>query len=62
MSVPPERRTTAGGDLVLRAGPEHRIRAGAHIPLLVDLERLYVFDRAGTRICPAPDSMPGLQP
>ncbi len=45
---------------MLRSGPEHRVRVGAHIPLLVDLARLYVFDRTGMRICPAPDRMPAL--
>ncbi|MER7170364.1 ABC transporter ATP-binding protein [Streptomyces mesophilus] len=59
-SIPPEHRTTAAGDLVLRSGPEHRVRVGGHIPLLVDLERLYVFDHTGMRICPAPDRMPAL--
>ncbi|MFC7304236.1 ABC transporter ATP-binding protein [Streptomyces monticola] len=57
---PHERRTTVTADLVLRSTPQERVRAGAQVPLLVDLERLYVFDHTGSRICPAPDGMPAL--
>ncbi|KOG34887.1 MULTISPECIES: ABC transporter ATP-binding protein [Streptomyces] len=55
-----ERRTAGRSDLVLRTGPHVRVRAGAQVPLLVDLAQLYVFDHQGTRICPAPDALPGL--
>ncbi|MFJ7987154.1 ABC transporter ATP-binding protein [Streptomyces sp. NPDC096351] len=52
-----ERRGRAHGDLVVRTGPQGRPpRVGAQVPLLVDLERLYVFDHRGDRICPAPDA------
>ncbi|MFF5897556.1 ABC transporter ATP-binding protein [Streptomyces argenteolus] len=55
-----ERRTTVGSDLVVRTGPQGRVRSGAQVPLLVDLAQLYVFDHRGRRICPAPDDVPGL--
>ncbi|MBM9505229.1 ABC transporter ATP-binding protein [Actinacidiphila acididurans] len=42
------------GDLVVRTGPDIRVRRGDRVPLLVDLAHLYVFDHTGTRICPAP--------
>ncbi|GGS42855.1 ABC transporter ATP-binding protein [Streptomyces parvus] len=57
-----ERRTTVASDLVLRIGPRERAQVGAQVPLLVDLRQLYVFDHAGSRICPAPDAPPGLDP
>ncbi|MGW0699901.1 ABC transporter ATP-binding protein [Streptomyces sp. NPDC002867] len=56
----PDRGTITAGDLVLRTGPDVRLRAGAQVPLLVDLGQLYVFDRRGRRICPAPTETPGL--
>jgi multiple sugar transport system ATP-binding protein len=52
---PPETQT---GDLVVRTGPDIRVRRGDQVPLLVDLAHLYVFDQHGTRICPAPATTP----
>ncbi|WP_328485014.1 ABC transporter ATP-binding protein [Streptomyces zaomyceticus] len=53
----PDRRARVHSDLVVRTGPGGRVaRVGAQVPLLVDLEQLYVFDRRGRRICPAPDA------
>ncbi|MFD5199045.1 ABC transporter ATP-binding protein [Streptomyces sp. NPDC058375] len=57
-----ERRTTVASDLVLRTGPRERAQVGARVSLLVDLRQLYVFDHAGSRICPTPDAPPGLDP
>ncbi|MEV5581178.1 ABC transporter ATP-binding protein [Streptomyces parvus] len=57
-----ERRTTVAGDLVLRTGPREHARVGARVSLMVDLRQLYVFDHAGSRICPTPDAPPGLDP
>lgn len=57
-----ERRTTMAGDLVLRTGPREHARVGARVSLMVDLRQLYVFDHAGSRICPTPDAPPGLDP
>ncbi|SEN05240.1 ABC transporter ATP-binding protein [Actinacidiphila rubida] len=54
---PPETQT---GDLVVRTGPDIRLSRGDRVPLLVDLAHLYVFDREGRRICPAPDEQPRL--
>jgi multiple sugar transport system ATP-binding protein len=48
------------GDLVVRVGPDLDLRPGERVPLLVDLEHLYVFDNAGNRICPAPAEVPNL--
>ncbi|WP_405582939.1 ABC transporter ATP-binding protein [Streptomyces sp. NBC_01190] len=42
------------GDLVVRTGPDIRVRRGDRVPLLVDLAHLYVFDQSGNRICPVP--------
>ncbi|KUH36686.1 MULTISPECIES: ABC transporter ATP-binding protein [Streptomyces] len=58
--VDPDRRGVRS-DLVVRTGPQVRVRAGAQVPLLVDLAQLYVFDHAGRRICPAPDGLPDLE-
>lgn len=55
-----ERRTADPSDLVVRTGPDLRVRTGAQVPLLVDLAHLYVFDHQGRRICPAPMDLPGL--
>jgi multiple sugar transport system ATP-binding protein len=55
-----ERRTADPSDLVVRTGPDLRVRTGAQVPLLVDLAHLYVFDHQGRRICPAPTDLPGL--
>ncbi len=56
-----ERQTVAPSDLVVRTGPDVRLRSGAQVPLLVDLAHLYVFDHQGRRICPAPADLPGLE-
>ncbi|MEU0371004.1 ABC transporter ATP-binding protein [Streptomyces sp. NPDC006283] len=55
-----EQRTLGASDLVVRTGPDLRLRTGAQVPLLVDLAHLYVFDHQGRRICPAPMDLPGL--
>jgi multiple sugar transport system ATP-binding protein len=52
---------TQTGDLVVRTGPDVRLRRGDRVPLLVDLAHLYVFDREGRRICPAPARQPLLE-
>ncbi|MET9873868.1 ABC transporter ATP-binding protein [Actinacidiphila glaucinigra] len=56
-----ERPAAGSGDLVVRTGPDLRLRAGQHVPLLVDLAHLYVFDHTGRRICPAPEQAPHLE-
>ncbi|GGZ92773.1 ABC transporter ATP-binding protein [Streptomyces echinoruber] len=48
------------GDLVIRTTPDIRLRHGLQVPLLVDLAHLFVFDRHGERICPAPARLPDL--
>ncbi|MEO3764771.1 ABC transporter ATP-binding protein [Streptomyces sp. B8F3] len=55
-----ERAAIAGGDLVVRTGPDVQVRPGTHVPLLIDLEHLYVFDQQGRRVCPAPAHQPRL--
>ena len=57
-AAPPETQT---GDLVVRTGPDIRVRRGDRVPLLVDLAHLYVFDHEGRRICPAPNEQPRLE-
>ncbi|MEW2520022.1 ABC transporter ATP-binding protein [Actinacidiphila alni] len=52
---------TQTGDLVVRTGPDIRVRRGDRVPLLVDLAHLYVFDHEGRRICPAPQQAPRLE-
>jgi multiple sugar transport system ATP-binding protein len=37
-----------------------QLRLGERVPLLLDLNQLYVFDSDGRRICPAPAGQPGL--
>ncbi|MEU3458371.1 ABC transporter ATP-binding protein [Streptomyces sp. NPDC006733] len=49
------------GDLVVRTGPDIRVRPGDRVPLLVDLAHLYIFDNTGRRICPAPAEQPRLE-
>ncbi|MFE2579148.1 ABC transporter ATP-binding protein [Streptomyces sp. NPDC059378] len=49
------------GDLVVRTTPDFDLRHGMHVPLLVDLAHLFVFDQHGDRICPAPDRLPDLE-
>ncbi|WNI16080.1 ABC transporter ATP-binding protein [Actinacidiphila sp. ITFR-21] len=57
-AAPPETQT---GDLVVRTGPDIRVRRGDRVPLLVDLAYLYVFDQEGYRICPVPAQQPRLE-
>jgi multiple sugar transport system ATP-binding protein len=47
-------RSAVPGDLVVRSGSDVWLGPGDRVPLLVDLEHLYVFDHEGRRICPAP--------
>lgn len=56
----PDRPGLMAGDLVVRTGPDMRLRRGGQVPLLVDLAHLYVFDQQGRRICPLPRDVPGL--
>lgn len=56
----PDRPTATASDLVVRTGPDMRLRTGGQVPLLVDLAHLYVFDHSGRRICPLPKDIPGL--
>ncbi|MFF3418313.1 ABC transporter ATP-binding protein [Streptomyces sp. NPDC002698] len=49
------------GDLVVRTTPDIDLRHGMQVPLLVDLAHLFVFDRSGERICPAPERLPDLE-
>ncbi|MYR54925.1 sugar ABC transporter ATP-binding protein, partial [Streptomyces sp. SID625] len=49
------------GDLVVRTTPDIRPRHGMQVPLLFGLAHLFVFDRHGERVCPAPDRLPDLQ-
>ncbi|WP_128375536.1 ABC transporter ATP-binding protein [Streptomyces cavernae] len=51
---PPEVTASAPGDLVVRTTPDVDLRPGMRVPLLVDLAHLFVFDRRGERVCPAP--------
>jgi multiple sugar transport system ATP-binding protein len=48
------------GDLIVRTTPDHALRHGMQVPLLVDLAHLFVFDQHGVRICPAPARLPDL--
>ncbi|WP_433890187.1 ABC transporter ATP-binding protein [Streptomyces sp. CA-111067] len=57
----PSAPVTETGDLVVRTGPDIRVRRGDRVPLLVDLAHLYVFDQDGRRICPAPAEQPRLE-
>ncbi|MCX5139253.1 MULTISPECIES: ABC transporter ATP-binding protein [unclassified Streptomyces] len=56
----PDRPAVTSSDLVVRTGPDMRLRTGGQVPLLVDLAHLYVFDHQGHRICPLPRDVPGL--
>ncbi|TLS43466.1 ABC transporter ATP-binding protein [Streptomyces montanus] len=55
-----ERLPAPTGDLVVRTTPDVDLRQGMQVPLLVDLDHLFVFDRYGERISPAPDHAPDL--
>jgi multiple sugar transport system ATP-binding protein len=61
MDRPPGAPETQTGDLVVRTGPDIRVRRGDRVPLLVHLAHLYVFDQEGRRICPAPMEQPLLE-
>ncbi|MFJ3897065.1 MULTISPECIES: ABC transporter ATP-binding protein [unclassified Streptomyces] len=56
--VPPEGRLP--GDLVVRTTPDIELRYGMQVPLLVDIDHLFVFDQHGDRISPAPARLPDL--
>ncbi|GGX49963.1 ABC transporter ATP-binding protein [Streptomyces fructofermentans] len=56
---PPDGRLP--GDLIVRTTPDHALRHGMQVPLLVDLAHLFVFDQRGVRICPAPARLPDLE-
>ncbi|MDO0931867.1 ABC transporter ATP-binding protein [Streptomyces sp. DG2A-72] len=56
--APPEGRLP--GDLIVRTTPDIELRHGMQVPLLVDIAHLFVFDRHGERICPAPARLPDL--
>ncbi|WP_037890179.1 ABC transporter ATP-binding protein [Streptomyces viridochromogenes] len=58
-AAPPEGRLP--GDLIVRTTPDIELRHGMHVPLLVDLAHLFVFDQYGERICPAPARLPDLE-
>jgi multiple sugar transport system ATP-binding protein len=60
--LPPPSPTPAriSDGLVLRAPTDLHLRLGERVPLLLDLNQLYVFDSDGVRICPAPESSPTL--
>ncbi|MEO3975403.1 ABC transporter ATP-binding protein [Streptomyces sp. CAU 1734] len=53
-SYDPDALPAGAGELVVRARPDLWLQAGSHVPLLVDLAQLYVFDHHGRRVCPAP--------
>ena len=57
--VPPEGRLP--GDLVVRTTPDIELRHGMQVPLLVDIDHLFVFDQHGDRISPAPARLPDLE-
>ncbi|CAM5308994.1 ABC transporter ATP-binding protein [Streptomyces griseomycini] len=54
---PPSTRT---GELVIRAGSGTNHRRGQHLPLLVDVRNLLVFNHQGERVSPDPTHIPDL--
>ncbi|MDQ1039701.1 multiple sugar transport system ATP-binding protein [Streptomyces sp. V3I8] len=60
-TVQPSAEALLPGDLIVRTTPDHTLRHGMQVPLLVDLAHLFVFDRHGARICPAPARLPDLE-
>lgn len=48
------------GELVIRDEPSARHRRGQHIPLLIDVRNLLVFNARGERISPDPTQVPQL--
>jgi multiple sugar transport system ATP-binding protein len=57
---PPRPEGRLPGDLIVRTTPDHELRYGMQVPLLVDLAHLFVFDHQGVRISPAPARLPDL--
>jgi multiple sugar transport system ATP-binding protein len=57
----PHPAPNTAGDLVIRAHHGFAGHIGALVPLLIDLNQLYVFDHRGRRICPAPEDQPDLE-
>ncbi|GGZ06013.1 ABC transporter ATP-binding protein [Streptomyces nitrosporeus] len=55
---PPARKDI--GELVIRDSPGARHRRGQHIPLLIDVRNLLVFDERGERVSPDPTRVPDL--
>ncbi|WP_079134098.1 TOBE domain-containing protein [Streptomyces sp. EN23] len=61
MQPPPQSPARKGiGELVIRAAPGARHRRGQHIPLLVDVRNLLLFDERGERVSPDPTQVPEL--
>ncbi|MFJ8938170.1 ABC transporter ATP-binding protein [Streptomyces sp. NPDC102365] len=58
---PPSGEGRLPGDLIVRTTPDHALRPGMQVPLLVDLAHLFVFDHDGVRISPAPARRPNLE-
>ncbi|SOD64634.1 carbohydrate ABC transporter ATP-binding protein, CUT1 family [Streptomyces zhaozhouensis] len=56
---PPTAAGRINDGLVVRCDPDLRPRLGERVPLLIDLDRMYVFDSEGRRVCPAPPRTPG---
>ncbi len=48
------------GELLIRDEPGSRHRRGQHIPLLIDVRNVLIFDERGERISPDPTRMPEL--
>jgi multiple sugar transport system ATP-binding protein len=57
--APTPGRITDG--LVLRSPTDLHLRVGERVPLLLDLDQLYVFDSEGQRVCPTPAHVPNLE-
>ncbi|MFK3730343.1 ABC transporter ATP-binding protein [Streptomyces sp. NPDC088090] len=61
LAVPPNRGIEAdSGELVVRANSGAHHRRGQHLPLLVDVRSLLVFDERGERVSPDPTHIPDL--
>jgi multiple sugar transport system ATP-binding protein len=52
--------TTGRGELVVRAGNGDFHQRGRHLPLLIDVRNLFVFDAHGERVSPDPTHIPDL--
>jgi multiple sugar transport system ATP-binding protein len=58
---PPQSPARKGiGELVIRDEPASRHRRGQHIPLLIDVRNLLIFDERGERVSPDPTRIPEL--